>query len=252
MLGVLVGAGVLGTSPVAVRAQAAVPRIRPLGPIVRVSKDSLAYIEQIRVLSDGRVLANDTRARRVVLFDSTLGSFLVVADTTSQTTKAYGARGGSLFPFLGDSSLFADYASLSFLVIDPGGKIARVMAAPRGSDGGLSYLSDAEVDPRGYVISQQSRGFRGGAGGGGAGGGGGGAFSRPPKSEQAVSARHSSAMAPQRAVKILMDGDYDPCARVPDCRQCATAIPVGSAVRCRSGGGPGSACRAVPRPRGCR
>ena len=174
MLGVLVGAGVLGTSPVAVRAQAAVPRIRPLGPIVRVSKDSLAYIEQIRVLSDGRVLANDTRARRVVLFDSTLGSFLVVADTTSQTTKAYGARGGSLFPFLGDSSLFADYASLSFLVIDPGGKIARVMAAPRGSDGGLSYLSDAEVDPRGYVISQQSRGFRGGAGGGGAGGGGGG------------------------------------------------------------------------------
>ena len=58
----------------------------------------------------------------------------VVADTTPATKSAYGTRGGGLLPFRGDSALFVDPNSLSMLVIDPAGKIARIMAAPRAND----------------------------------------------------------------------------------------------------------------------
>ncbi|HTR78189.1 MAG TPA: hypothetical protein VMH39_08770 [Gemmatimonadaceae bacterium] len=157
----VLGAALVSTTLAAATAAAqakpaAIPPIRPLGPIVRVSSDNLDYIASIRVLSDGRVLVNDSRGKRVVLFDSSLTHLSTVADTTGATTRAYGASGGWLFPFTGDSSLFADNASLSFLVIDPAGKIGRVMAAPRGSGGQLAYLSTAFVDPQGRVVSRQT------------------------------------------------------------------------------------------------
>jgi hypothetical protein len=66
--------------------------------------------------------------------DSTLKLLGVVADSTSSTASAYGPRPGGLIAYRGDSTLFVDPASLSMLVIDPAGKIARVMAAPRPSD----------------------------------------------------------------------------------------------------------------------
>ena len=158
----------------------AIPPVRPLGRIVAVTKDSLASIASIRPLSDGRVLVNDRAARRVVLFDSMLAHGVAVVDTTSETAKAYGANGGALFPFTGDSSLFADFTSLSFLVVDPGGKLGRVMAAPRGPAGGIAFLGASNyapaVDSRGNVISRwttAAAGRIGGAGGGGVGRGGG-------------------------------------------------------------------------------
>lgn len=101
----------------------AIPPIRPLGPIAKVAKDSLDYIESIRVLSDGRVLANDTRSKRVVLFDSSLTHFITVADTTSGTAKAYGASGGELFPFTGDSSLLRTSRRCPFWWWIPPGKL---------------------------------------------------------------------------------------------------------------------------------
>jgi hypothetical protein len=80
------------------------------------------------------VLVNDQVGRRVLLMDSTLKLLGVVADSTSSTASAYGPRPGGLIAYRGDSTLFVDPASLSMLVIDPAGKIARVMAAPRPSD----------------------------------------------------------------------------------------------------------------------
>jgi len=88
----------------------------------------------VRQLPDGRVLVNDIVGRRVVLFDSSLASFTLVADTTSATASAYGARPGGLIAYRGDSTLFVDPASLSMLVIDGKGKIARVMSVPRPND----------------------------------------------------------------------------------------------------------------------
>jgi len=145
-----------GMGPRAAVAQETIPPVRPLGPVVAVSKDPMSYIATIRPMSNGSVLALDTRAKRVVLFDSTLAHSAAVVDTTSGTQKAYGAMQGWLFPFTGDSSLFADYASLSFLVLDPAGKVGRVMAAPRGAGGALAYLSGTLVDAQGNVVSEQT------------------------------------------------------------------------------------------------
>jgi hypothetical protein len=84
------------------------------------------------------VLVNDIVGRRVVMFDSSLSAVTVIADTTSATANAYGVRPGGLIAYRGDSTLFIDPASLSMLLIDPTGKIARVMSAPRAND--VSFL----------------------------------------------------------------------------------------------------------------
>jgi hypothetical protein len=117
--------------------QAQMPAIRQLGPITAVGKDSLGAVTTVRQLPDGRVLVNDIIGRRVVMFDSSLSSLTVIADTTSATANAYGVRPGGLIAYRGDSTLFIDPASLSMLLIDPKGKIARVMSAPRANDVGF-------------------------------------------------------------------------------------------------------------------
>ena len=94
----------------------------------------MGAVAAVQPLPGGRLLVNDPVKRRVVLLDSSLKQVAVVADTTAATRNAYGTRNGGLIPFRGDSALFVDPASLSMLVIDPAGKIARIMAAPRAND----------------------------------------------------------------------------------------------------------------------
>jgi hypothetical protein len=113
------------------------PAIRQLGPVTVVGKDSLGAVTTVRQLPNGRVLVNDIVGRRVVMLDSSLSSLAVIADTTSATANAYGVRPGGLIAYRGDSTLFIDPASLSMLLIDPAGKIARVMSAPRANDVGF-------------------------------------------------------------------------------------------------------------------
>lgn len=122
----------LGTG--AVHAQS-LPPVRKLGPVTRVSPtDVLGSVSSVRPLPGGRILVNDIVRRQVVLLDSTFAREAVVADTTAATANAYGARAGGLIAYKGDSSLFVDPASLSMLVIDGAGKVARVMAVPRPND----------------------------------------------------------------------------------------------------------------------
>lgn len=113
------------------------PPVRQLGPVTAVGKEALGAVTTVRALPDGRVLVNDIVGRRVLMFDSTLSTIAVVADTTSATANAYGTRPGGLIAYRGDSSLFIDPASLSMLLIDPNGKIGRVMSAPRAQDVGF-------------------------------------------------------------------------------------------------------------------
>ena len=115
------------------RAQQSRPPIRPLGAAIFTS-EALGAVSAVRQLPGGRVLVNDPVRRQVLLLDSTLKQIAVVADTTPATRNAYGSRGGGLLAYRGDSTLFVDPASLSMLVIDPAGKVTRVMAAPRASD----------------------------------------------------------------------------------------------------------------------
>jgi len=116
-----------------VAAQQARPPVRRLGAAVATS-DAFGAVAAAYALPGGKLLVNDPARRQLVLLDSSMKQIAVVADTTPATKSAYGTRGGGLLPFHGDSALFVDPNSLSMLVIDPAGKIARIMAAPRAND----------------------------------------------------------------------------------------------------------------------
>ncbi|MBW8768753.1 MAG: hypothetical protein JF589_03270, partial [Gemmatimonadetes bacterium] len=151
------------------------PPARPLGQAIATS-DPMGAISAVRQLPGGRVLVNDPARRRVVMLDSNMKLIKVVADTTPMTQNAYGARGGGLLPWHGDSTLFLDPASLSMLVLDGNGEIKRVMAAPRPDDvfslvgGALGFPG---FDAKGRLVYRATglnfnrRGFGGGGGGGG-------------------------------------------------------------------------------------
>jgi hypothetical protein len=115
-------------------AQQALPPVHPIGPIEHVTAEPMKAVSAVRELSGRRVLVNDIIEHRVLLFDSTLAQARPVADSTSTTANAYGNMPGGLIPYRGDSTLFIDPASLSMLVFDDAGKVARVMSVPRPNE----------------------------------------------------------------------------------------------------------------------
>ena len=84
------------------------PPVRQLGPVTAVAKEPLGAVSTVRHLPDGRLLVNDILGRRIVMFDSTLSTATVIADTTSATAGAYGIRPGGLIAYRGDSTLFVE------------------------------------------------------------------------------------------------------------------------------------------------
>lgn len=110
------------------------PAPRPLGAVTRTAAEPFGSIMSVRHLPGGRLLVNDVARRRVLLLEPDLAKFTVVADSTSATANAYSGRTGNLIPYRGDSTLFVDPAALSMLVIDPSGKVGRVMSVPRPDD----------------------------------------------------------------------------------------------------------------------
>src|SRR5262245_11555492 len=151
----LVGAVVALRAPLAAQQK---PSVRPLGPVPRVWTEPMAYIITAVPLSDGHVYVNDVVSRRVLLFDSTLATARIVADSTAVTSKAYGARPGTLFAFRADTVILTDPASASMPVLSPTGTIARVMAAPTVAGPiGLSLgnpFYPPGFDARGRLVTQ--------------------------------------------------------------------------------------------------
>jgi hypothetical protein len=140
------------------------PAVRPLGPVTAVAKEPLGAVASVRSLPDGRVLVNDIIGRRVVMFDAALSTVTVIADTTSATASAYGVQPGGLLAYRSDSSLFVDPASLSMLLIDPNGKIARVMSAPRANDVRMLVggpFGNPGFDPKGRLVYRAPPNFFG-------------------------------------------------------------------------------------------
>ncbi len=177
-------AGLVLTLPVAgVNAQsgtaAKLPPVRALKPVERTSTESFGAVSTARALPGGRLLVNDVIGRRVVMLDSSLTPIAVVADTTSATANAYASRMAGLIAWRGDSSLFVDPQSLSMLVLDPQGKVARVMSVPRPEDA-MSLLGGPNgtpaLDAQGRLVYRSQQAFRMGmpAPARGAGGGEGG------------------------------------------------------------------------------
>jgi hypothetical protein len=110
------------------------PPLRQLGEVTGVSPAVLQSVFAVRPLPGGRVLVNDIRGHRLLLFDSTLTQLTVVLDSVGGAAHSYGSLAGGLIAFHGDSTVFVDRSSLSMLVIDPNGKIARIEAAPTADD----------------------------------------------------------------------------------------------------------------------
>ncbi|HEY2824223.1 MAG TPA: hypothetical protein VGI83_01630 [Gemmatimonadales bacterium] len=126
----------LVTPAVAQQAPAPPPPIRALGPITAVTKDSIAAVSTAVATAGGKILLNDITAHRVLMFDSTLRTMTVVADSTGATANAYGANPATLLPFRGDSALLITPSSLSMLVLSPAGAITRTMAMPTSTGRG--------------------------------------------------------------------------------------------------------------------
>jgi hypothetical protein len=128
------------------------PPIRPIGAVVAKATEGFGNVAGVRQLSDGRVLVNDMPKRRVLLFDPSLATFTVIADSTSATANAYSGRVGGLIAYKGDSTIFVDPASLSMLVIDGSGKVARVMSVPRSQDANFLAIGNPTFDAAGRLV----------------------------------------------------------------------------------------------------
>jgi hypothetical protein len=130
------------------------PAIRQIGAVTAKSTETFSNVASVRALSSGGVLVNDVSGRRVLMFDPQLSKFSIVADSTSATANAYGGRTGALLAYRGDSSIFVDPSSVSMLVIDPSGKVGRVIAIPRAEDASFigNSAGNASFDRQGRLI----------------------------------------------------------------------------------------------------
>jgi hypothetical protein len=160
--------------------------IKALGPVEAKATTPISNITNVRALSTGAVFVNDFQQRQLLLFDPTLQTTRIVADTLG-TAIPYGQRNIGLLPFVGDSTIIVDPATYALLVLNPRGEIARVMAPPRPAD--INTLAGLQAgtyafDTKGRLVYRvniaQPGGGRGGfnvqamamagAGGGGRGG----------------------------------------------------------------------------------
>jgi hypothetical protein len=125
--------------------------IRPLGPITAEARDTLGSRIVARGLSDGRVIVGvfafqqGLDKRRVKLFDSTLQHVTLLMDVTHMP---------QLIRYSGDSTLALEQPSQSLLVLDPMGKVARVMALPKTGDfqNLVGFVRTPWIDPKGRLL----------------------------------------------------------------------------------------------------
>lgn len=137
-------------------AQTAQPKIpvRDLAPSAARSAQTIGQIASVRQLANGRVLVSDTRAEQLLVFDSTLRTFAVLADTGPSTAIRYPRGSATLIPYIGDSTLFVDIPSRALIVINPDGTAGRSVALPKMND--LPHLTrfttGTGVDAMGRLI----------------------------------------------------------------------------------------------------
>ncbi len=131
-------------------ANAQLPAIRQLGPIearfpMVFPLSQFAPAPSIRQLANGTVLVSDRVGRKLMLFDSALSNPRTILDSSSASpalrfvgpqlnpgaplsaTAITPAAHGILSPFAGDSTLFVDAISHTWLVLGPRGEVGRAM-----------------------------------------------------------------------------------------------------------------------------
>jgi hypothetical protein len=134
--------------------------IRQVAPPDAATREPLKSITDLVQFADGHVLVNDQRGKRLVLFDPSLSSYVVTADSEGFGPKLYPSDGSitELFYYLGDSAALADMTTRTFVIIGPDGKLGRSMAHPRTSDMRITaaYSGTPAFDPRGRFVYRVS------------------------------------------------------------------------------------------------
>jgi hypothetical protein len=135
------------------------PSVRRLGRVVTKSATTIPSIASVRELPHGRVLVNDTVARRLYLFDSALTSRVVLLDSTEDAGNSYGGSPGGMIAYRGDSTLFVDPSIAAMLLLDPSGRVARSVAVPNPVE--LLFLAGGPYgtpgfDARGHLVYRGS------------------------------------------------------------------------------------------------
>ena len=127
------------------------PPVRQLASIPAKSALTVRSIASVRELPHGRVLVNDTAARRLYLFDSARTSRMAVLDSADGARTSYGDSPGGMIAYRADSTLFVSPAFASMLLIDPSGKIARHVAGPSPAE--LLFLAGGQFGTPGFDAS---------------------------------------------------------------------------------------------------
>jgi hypothetical protein len=128
---------VAATGPLS--AQPTIP-IRRLTAVASTDSGVIDGLEAIHVLSDGRVFLDDLSRRRLLLFDSTLKRFTIVADTAAGAPMPFGlgassgSGNGAILSFPGDSVAFVDIDAKSLTIIDAKGHFGRITTPPIADD----------------------------------------------------------------------------------------------------------------------
>lgn len=136
-------------------AQTPTPPVRLINAPEATSKPLFGAAVSARQLPNGNVVVNDIGKRQLVMFDPSLQTPTVIADSVSGGANSYGPAPGSLTYFYGDSLLFIDPRDLSMFVISPAGTIARVAAVPRSQDAmamGSNALGAPALDTKGRLV----------------------------------------------------------------------------------------------------
>ena len=108
--------------------------IRALSAPTARSREPVANIIELRELPGQKVLVNLPFQARLFLLYSALASYKVLMDTTGSGAMRYPNAAESIIRFVGDSTLFGDPESRSFVVVSPTGELGRAVAAPNGRD----------------------------------------------------------------------------------------------------------------------
>lgn len=130
---------------------AAVPIREMTAPEARTS-ETFGVIFGVRPLANGQVLVNDAMRRQLIVLDEKFATRTISIDSAAVDGQSYGPRATPLIPYLADSSLFVDGQSSTLLVIDPKGKLAHVMSAPKPGDLSSLASSAAGVDAKGNLV----------------------------------------------------------------------------------------------------
>lgn len=122
------------TSPLLAQPPVAIVDLKPTRATPTATLGALAGIKQ---LSDGRVLVNDGGHRQVRLYDATLRTYSIVADSVAGTRTSYGRQALPFVRWMGDSVVMLDLDAQALVVIAGDGTTRRSVALPSGGRGNM-------------------------------------------------------------------------------------------------------------------